>query len=303
MCKTVQYSVIFVTLVVLTSMVMGDAFDQTVAQIQTLEAELEQNRTLIDEKQTLIEEQLSTLRENHNLNAPKGEFESDEEYAARLSQLDTIISQRRTELEEQHLSGFLERNIEIQPQIARLYRRIFQTHEVTATLGEYNANEEFFPITFKALLNGTLQHFRGRLPINKDDARNLSDNWEKVIVTGWLSIDPGYRRGLAQVKLGYPPLWEHGVTWTLDVVYDLGDNNSVDFSPDGQYLATGSRYSNSITLWEVSTGIPLLMKNTGAVENEGVAFGPSGQYLATGDTRYLTVWGSEQWYAGLARAK
>ena len=288
MCKTIQYSVVFVTLVVLTSAVMGDAFDQTVAQIQILEAELEQNRTLIEEKQTLIEEQLSTLRENHNLNAPKSEFESDEDYAARLSQLNTIISQRRTELEEQHLSGPLKRNLEIQPQIVRLYRRIFQTHDVTATLGEYNANGEFFPIIFEVTLNGESQHFNRSLPINKDDARNLSDNWAEVIATGWLSIDPGYRRGLAQVKLEYPPLWKQGVTWTLDVGYDLGNNNSVDFSPDGQYLATGN--GNSITLWEVSTGTPLLMKETGSVGYKGVAFGPDGQYLATGHDNNVTVW-------------
>ena len=288
MHKTMQYSVIFVTMVIFTSTVIGDAFDQTVAQIQTLEAELEQNRTLIGEKQALIEEQLSTLRENHNLNAPKSQFESDEDYEARLSQLDAIISQRRAELEEQHLSGLLARNLEIQPQIARLYRRIFQTQDITATLGEYNANEEYFPITFEAMLNGEIQQFNGRLPINKDDARDLSDNWDEVIITGWLSINPGYRRGLAQVKLEYPPLWDQGIVWTLDVGYNLGDNNSVAFSPDGQYLATGN--SNSITFWEVSTGTPLLRKETRSVKNEGVAFGPNGQYLATGHDNNVTVW-------------
>ena len=288
-CKTIQYSVVFVTLVVLTSAVMGDAFDQTVAQIQTLEAEFEQNRVLIEEKQTLIEQQLSTLRENHNLNAPKSEFESDEDYAARLSQLDTIISQRRIELEEQHLSGPLERNREIQPQIVRLYRRIFQTPDITATLGEYNANEEFFPITFEATLNGKIQHLNGHLQINKDDARNLSDNWDEVIVTGWVSIDPGYRRGLAQVKLEYPPLWEQGVTWTADVGYDLGNNHSVDFSPDGQYLATGSNDEYGIaTIWKVENGEKFRKMDHGDWVY-AVAFSPDGKYFATAgedETRY-----------------
>ncbi len=281
MHKTIQYSVVFVALVVLTSVAMGDAFDQTATQIQTLEAELEQNRTLIEEKRTFIEEQLSTLRENHNLNAPKSQFESDEDYAARLRQLDTEISQRRAELEEQHLSGLLARNIEIQPQIGRLYRRIFQTHEVTATLGEYNANEEFFPITFEATLNGEIHQFNERLPINKDDARNLSDNWDEVIITGWLSIDPGYRRGLAQVKLDYPPLWERGVTWTLDVGYDLGNNTSVAFSPDGKYFATGSNDELGIaTLWKVENGEKFRKMDHGDWVND-VAFSIDGKYLAT----------------------
>ena len=266
MCKTIQYSVVFVTLVVLTSAVMGDAFDQTVAQIQTLEAELEQNRKF-------IERQLSTLRENHNLNAPRSQFESDEDYAARLSQLDTIISQRRTELEKQHL--------DIQPQIVRLYRRIFQTPDITATLGEYNANEEFFPIIFEATLDGEIQHFNRQLPINKDDARNLFDNWDEVIVTGWLSIDPGYWRGLARVKLEYPPLWEQGVTWILGMVYDLGDNNSVAFSPDGKYIATGSNDEYGIaTIWKAENGEKFRKMDHGDWVY-AVAFSPDGKYFAT----------------------
>ena len=267
MCKTIQYSVVFVTLVVLTSAVMGDAFDQTVAQIQTLEAELEQNRKF-------IEQQLSTLRENHNLNAPRSQFESDEDYAARLSQLDTIISQRRTELEKQHL--------DIQPQIAHLYRRIFQTHDVTATLGAYNANEEFFPIIFEATLDGEIQHFNRQLPINKDDARNLSDNWDEVIVTGWLSIDPGYWRGLARVKLEYPPIWPEGVTFEFLEVYHLGYNHlAVAFSPDGKYLATGDD-DRKATIWKMSNGQSIWQREHGG-DIWGVVFSPDGKYLATGN--------------------
>ena len=289
MHKTIQYSIIFVTLVVLASTVMGDAFDQTVAQIQTLEAELAQNLTPIEENQTLIDQQLSTLRENHDLNAPKGQFESDEEYIARLRQLDTEISQRRTELEEQHLSGLLARNIEIQPQIARLYRRIFRTHDISTTLGEYNANAEFFPITFEATLNGTIQYFNAHLSINKVDARDLFDNWEEVIVTGWLSIDLGYRRGLAQVKLEYLPLWEQGVTWTFDVVYNLGNNNSVAFSPYGKYIATGSNDEQGIaTIWKMENGERFRKMDHGD-QVYAVAFSPDGKYFATAgedETRY-----------------
>ncbi|RKU09268.1 hypothetical protein C6502_13255 [Candidatus Poribacteria bacterium] len=85
--------------------------------------ELEQNQTSIDEKRTVIEDQLSTLRENHDLNAAKGEFESDADYAARLRQLNEFIAQRRTELESEHLSPLLERRLEIQAEIARLHRQ------------------------------------------------------------------------------------------------------------------------------------------------------------------------------------
>ena len=287
MHKTIQYSIVFVTLVVLTSAVMGDAFDQTVAQIQALEAELEENRTLIEENQTLIDQQLRPLREKYN--APKSQFESDKDYAARLHQLDTEISQRRAELEKQLLLEPRERNLKIQSQIARLYRRVFQTRDITMTLDEYNANAEFFPITFKATLNGEIQHFDVHLLINKADAPDLYYNQEKVIVTGWLSIDPGYRRGLAQVKLEYPPLWEQGVMWTFDVIYNLGNNNSVAFSPDGKYLATGSNDEYGIaTLWKVENGEKFRKMDHGDWVY-AVAFSPDGKYFATAgedETRY-----------------
>ena len=215
MHKAIQYSLIFVALGVLISAAMGDAFDQTVNQIKRLEAEIEQN-------QTLIEEQLSTLRENHDLNAPKGEFESNADHAARLRQLNEIIAQRRAELEDEHLSTLLERRVEIQTEISRLHRTVFFTNDITAPLGTYNANTESFPVAFEA----NNQRFSRNLYVTKNDAPNLKDNWDKVIKTAYLSIDPGYRRSLAEVKLEYPPLWTHGVTWIFDVVYNLGNNNS-----------------------------------------------------------------------------
>ena len=266
--------------------IAADAFDATVIQIKALEVESAQNQALIEEKQTLINNQLDAFRKNHTLNAPKGEFESDEDYVARLNQLARMVSQRRAKLEEQHLTAILERKLQIQTESARLHRTVFLTNEVTATLGTYDANGEFFPVAIKA----NNQFFSRSLYINKDDAPHLKEEWNNVIKTAYISIDPGYRRGLAMVKLEYPPLWNQGVTWTFDTVYYLGDNNSIAFSPDGRYLATGSNDEYGIaTIWKVENGEKFRKMDHGDWVY-AVAFSPDGKYFATAgedETRYV----------------
>ena len=275
---TSQYCLIFVTLVVLISTAMGDAFDQSVNQIKTLEGEREQIQTDIEEKQTFIEEQLITEFANHALNVPKGEFESDADYAARLRQLTGIIAQRRAELEEEHFLPFRVRCLEIQTEIGRLHRRVFFTNDITATLGTYDANDEFFPVDFEV----NNQSFSTNLYVNKNDAPNLRNNWNQVVKTAYISIDPGYRRALSAVKLEDPVLWEGGVTFNTDtVLYYLGNNNSIAFSPDGEYLATGSNDEYGIAhIWKVENGEKFREIDHGDWVY-AVAFSPDGKYFAT----------------------
>ena len=290
MHRAIQHSLIFATIFILASAVMGDAFDQTVDQIKILEVELEQNQIDIDEKVIFIQEELKTFRTNHPLNAPKGEFESDADYAARLRQLAGAGAQRRAEFEEEHLSSLQVDRLEIQTEIWRLYRTVFLTNDVTATLGRYNANEEYFPITF--MVNN--QTVDVKLFISRqNDAPTLKNKWDKVVKTAHILIDPGYRRALAQVKLEYPPLWENGVWWVFNLVYDLGNNNSIAFSPDGKYFATGSKYyppdgrisirgsfDYGATIWKMEDGAKFREMDHDDVVS-AVAFSPDGKYFAT----------------------
>ena len=288
MHRTIQHSLIFLTLFILASVAMGDAFDQTVDQIKILEVELEQNQIDIDEQQTSIEQELRTFRTNHALNAPKGEFESDADYAARLSRLAAAVTQRRAELEERDLSSLRADRLETQTEISRLYRTVFLTNDVTATLGRYNANDEYFLITFVA----NNESVNVRLYISRQNkAPILKNNWDKVVKTAYISIDPGYHRALAQVKLEYPPLWEDGASWIFNsVIYDLGDNNSVAFSPDGQYLATGSNNEHGIAIiWKMESGERFRKMDHGDSVYT-VAFSPDGEYFATGGQDETRSW-------------
>ena len=251
----------------------GNTFDGTVAQIKNLEDQLEQNRNS-------IEQEITTQRENHPLNAPKDQFESDAEYAARQSQLDSILAESRQRL----LTHYDIKNT--QTQIAQLYRKTFPTNDITVTLGEYNANAGYFPVTVETTLNGESRRYDGGLTLNRDDARSLYNNWDRVIKTGYLSIDPGYRQALAWVKLEYTPIWPQGFWWALNEVYHLGDNNlSIAFSPDGNYLATASQNDRMATLWDMSSGQRIQQMEHGPRSVDyvyTVAFSPDGQYLATG---------------------
>ena len=253
----------------------GDAFDQTVAEIKSLKADLEQNRALVEQA---IAEEL----ENNPLNAPKDQFESDADYAARMSQFSSVIAQTRQELREQYGLD------DTQAQISRLYRKIFQTNDLTVTLGEYNANEGYFPITWETMLNEGSQRFSETLSLNRDDARNLYNNWDSVIKTGYLAIDPGYRRGLAMVKLEYPPIWPGGgggFTF-YSSLYDLGDNNRiVAFSPDGKYFATGEWENSKATIYYMDGGEEFYQAEHGPRSNDyvyAIAFSPDGEYFVTG---------------------
>lgn len=262
MHKTIQYSLIFLNLIVFISIVMGDAFDETVAEIQDLE-------TTLNSELTSIEQELIELRENHPLNAPKDTFESDADYQKRLSELDAIVAE--------HRAASLPPIADIRSQISLLYRRVFLTNDIIGTLGNYDANNGFFPITFETADD----HIAGCLFVKKADAKALHDNWEQVRVIGWISIDPGYRRGLARVNLEYPSLWKDGLTWTLDRLYDLGNNNSIAFSPNGKYIATGSNDEYGIAdIWKVEDGKKFRKMDHGDWVY-AVAFSPNGQYFAT----------------------
>ena len=246
----------------------GNTFDATVAQIKNLKAELEQ-----------IEQEISKKRDNHRLSGPKDQFESDEQYAFRLNQLDSIEAKARRELRERY--KFKDK----QAQIGQLYRRVFRTNDITVTLDTYNANEEYFPITFEVTLNGESQSYNKRLEMNRDDARSLFNNWDRVTKTGYLSIDPGYRQALALVKLKNP-IGQQEFTIEFDEIYDLTSGKRIAaFSLDGKYLATNS--SLWTTVFRVSDGQSLWTTNRSFIgsytpHRKGLAFSPDGQYLAQG---------------------
>lgn len=224
------------------------------------------------------------------------QFESDADYTQRMRELNTIVAKRRSE--------FLKDYVVTQSKISKLYQRRFETKNVSAKLGVYNANREYFPITFN--VNGV--SIERTLYIEKDKARILYGNWDQVTSSAHFSIDLGGRRGVAYTILRYPPVWPRGIMWTLNIETRLGSNDTtisfgpsswttnanklpdtdrrgLVFSPDGKYIATG--HSSHVSLRETSSGKKVWGRNFN--QPSCLAFSPDGKYIAAA-AKYLTLW-------------
>ena len=76
--------------------------------------------------------------------------------------------------------------------------------------------------------------------------------------------------------------------------------NAVALSPDGRWLATGSRLGSEIKVWDRATG-RLLMQipdSTSGAANSCVAFSPDGRWLVTGSQGEYRFWQAGSWRFG-----
>ena len=198
MRKVIQYLLIFVAMGVLVfNCPAQDAFDKTVARIKALETKLAQNRKR-------VERETAEFRKNHKDNASKDMFESDAMYKERMAKLDVTVSEHRLKLLKQHIETD-------QIEHARLHRGHIPSSYVTVTLGTYDPNGEFFPITIET----STERFTERLDIDRKNARILYENRDKVNKTGYLTVGPAptYQQIVAKVTFAYPDLWRQPRTW------------------------------------------------------------------------------------------
>ena len=108
---------------------------------------------------------------------------------------------------------------------------------------------------------------------------------EKLSKTEWSSfVGSGfdYVRTCPTLPAGY------GVTGHTDWAY------GVDFSPDGEQLASGS-YDNTVRLWDVATGKAQGEPLKGHTDRvQGVAFSPDGKLLASASNdKTVRLWDVE----------
>ena len=93
--------------------------------------------------------------------------------------------------------------------------------------------------------------------------------------------------GEAQLRLH--PVWER----VADVFGEAGSVESAEFSPDGRYIVSGTKFDNSIIMWRTSDGTEQ-WRAYAAEEVERVGFSPDGKYVASCSEDYLvTVYEAE----------
>ncbi|MCY4552919.1 MAG: SUMF1/EgtB/PvdO family nonheme iron enzyme [Candidatus Poribacteria bacterium] len=247
MHKAIQYILICVAMGIFISTAPAqDAFDKTVAQIKALETKLEQNRKRVEQETT-------EFRKNHKDNAPQDMFESDAMYKERMAKLDVTVSEHRLKLLKESIEAH-------QIEHARLHREHILSDDITVTLSDYDANNEFFPITIET----STERFTERLDIKRDDARLLYENWGKVSKQGYLTVGPAptYKRMLAKVTLAYPDIWRKPVLLYLNnsdtmVLIPAGNfEMGISTPTDPETLHTDTVYLDAfyIDKYEVTVG-------------------------------------------------
>lgn len=97
-----------------------------------------------------------------------------------------------------------------------------------------------------------------------------------------------FRTGFAQDYLDYQlrlePVWSR----VADALGEPGSVESVEFSRDGKYLVSGTKYDNSVVMWRTSDGAEL-WRNFTREEVERVGWSADGKFVAAGSEDYVVT--------------
>ncbi len=87
-------------------------------------------------------------------------------------------------------------------------------------------------------------------------------------------------------QLRLEPVWSR----VADALGEAGSVESVEFSPDGKHIVSGTKYDNAVVMWRTSDGAELWRAYT-AQEIERVGWSRDGKYVAAGSEDYrVTVY-------------
>ncbi|MFP4381779.1 MAG: WD40 repeat domain-containing protein [Candidatus Sumerlaeia bacterium] len=85
-------------------------------------------------------------------------------------------------------------------------------------------------------------------------------------------------------QLRLEPVWSR----VADSLGEPGSVESVEFSADGKFVVSGSKYDNAVIMWRTSDGAELWRKYT-KQEVERVGWSSDGKYVAAGSEDYLVT--------------
>ena len=85
-------------------------------------------------------------------------------------------------------------------------------------------------------------------------------------------------------QLRLEPVWSR----VADALGEIGSVESAEFSPDGKYIISGTKYDNSVIMWRTSDGTELWRKYA-AQEVERVGWSADGQYVAAASEDFLVT--------------
>lgn len=93
-----------------------------------------------------------------------------------------------------------------------------------------------------------------------------------------------YAQHYEDYQLRLEPVWSR----VADALGEPGSVESVEFSPDGKYIVSGTKYDNSVVMWRTSDGAELWRQYT-AQEVERAGWSADGKYVAAVSEDYLVT--------------
>jgi len=110
---------------------------------------------------------------------------------------------------------------------------------------------------------------------------------KKILISGLLiltSLTGLQAQNYLNYQLRLEPVWSR----VADALGEPGSVESAEFSPDGKYIVSGTKFDNSVILWRTSDGAEL-WRQYAAEEVERVAWSADNQYVAAGSEDYLVT--------------
>jgi WD40 repeat protein len=99
-----------------------------------------------------------------------------------------------------------------------------------------------------------------------------------------LVFSNSYCQSYLDYQIRLEPVWSR----VADAMGEAGSVESVEFSRDGKYIVSGTKYDNSVILWRTSDGAEL-WRNSRDQEIERIGFSRDGKYVASGSEDFLVT--------------
>lgn len=109
---------------------------------------------------------------------------------------------------------------------------------------------------------------------------------KKTLITlaAALVLSPGIAQEYLDYQLRLEPVWSR----VADALGEPGSVESVEFSPDGKFLVSGTKFDNSVVMWRTSDGAEL-WRSYAKEEVERVGWSADGKYVAAGSEDFVVT--------------